>query len=612
LLALLNGRIYRAAMVPVLAALAVAALSLANRPGALSSTLAPDAFDGTWTMQELHALGREFPRRAAGSTADDRLASSLARTLESMGGAAGGGFRVRLSRASAQTVDGERTLTTVVAERPGTTNESPIVLMAHRDAQGTGAAAALSGTAVLMELARVLANQQTNRTIVLVSTSGGSGGDGGAAAFATLAQSARVPWAATPEAAAGRSVDAAIVLGDLASANGRSADVIPYSSGLGSAPVQLVETAASAIGQQTGVRASSPGFVDQLAHLAVPLSVGEQGPLNAEGLPAVLIQASGERGPSSSAPVSAARLEALGSAVLTTVGALDGAPDVPGAPQAGLVLSHKVVPGWAVRLVVGALLLPALLVVIDALARVRRRREPVGRWILFTLACGLPFFACGLLVALMGALALAPSTAEAVPAGAIHLGGGSWATLALALVALLAGLACWPRLVRALGVERGPLPAAGGVAFLLVFDAAAVVTWLVNPFAALLMVPAAHIWLLIAAPELRPRHGWLGIGLVLLGVCAPVLVTLYYAGQLGGGLESLWTGILLVAGGHIGPGTLLLWSVSLGCVAVAAFAALSGRRVALPLEAPVAITIRGPLGYAGPGSLGGTESALRR
>jgi hypothetical protein len=25
-----------------------------------------------------------------------------------------------------------------------------------------------------------------------------------------------------------------------------------------------------------------------------------------------------------------------------------------------------------------------------------------------------------------------------------------------------------------------------------------------------------------------------------------------------------------------------------------------------------AVTIRGPLGYAGPGSLGGTESALRR
>jgi len=166
--------------------------------------------------------------------------------------------------------------------------------------------------------------------------------------------------------------------------------------------------------------------------------------------------------------------------------------------------------------------------------------------------------------------------------------------------------------VRALGVARGPLPGAGGVGFMLVFDAAALVTWVVNPFAALLMVPAAHLWLLLAAPELRPRRGWLGMGIVLLGVCAPALVTLYYANQFGGGLASLWTLVLLVAGGHIGPGTLLLWSVSLGCVALATLAALSGRRAPHPREAPVAITIRGPLGYAGPGSLGGTESALRR
>jgi hypothetical protein len=33
---------------------------------------------------------------------------------------------------------------------------------------------------------------------------------------------------------------------------------------------------------------------------------------------------------------------------------------------------------------------------------------------------------------------------------------------------------------------------------------------------------------------------------------------------------------------------------------------------ALEPDEPLEITIRGPLGYAGPGSLGGTESALRR
>ena len=199
-----------------------------------------------------------------------------------------------------------------------------------------------------------------------------------------------------------------------------------------------------------------------------------------------------------------------------------------------------------------------------------------------------------------------------MPGAAIHVTAAAWLTLALSLLALLAAVVLFPRIVRALRIPRGPLPAAGGIAFMLVLDVAAVLTWVANPFAALLMVPAVHLWLIVAAPELRPRRGWVGMGIVLLGVCAPALVMLYYANQFGGGFASLWTVMLLVAGGHIGPGTLLLWSVSLGCVAVAALAALSGRRAPHPREAPAAISIRGPLSYAGPGSLGGTESALRR
>jgi hypothetical protein len=224
----------------------------------------------------------------------------------------------------------------------------------------------------------------------------------------------------------------------------------------------------------------------------------------------------------------------------------------------------------------------------------------------------LPFLAGGLLVALMGALGLSPATAEPVPGATVHASAAAWITLVLGVLAVLATLLAWPRLVRTLGLPRGPLPAAGGIAFMLVLDAAAVLTWIANPFAALLIVPAAHLWLLLAAPELRPRRGWLGLGVVLLGVCAPVLVTVYYAGQFGGGPASVWTVMLLVAGGNIGPGALLLWSVLLGCVPVATFAALSARRAPQARDAPAAITIRGPLGYAGPGSLGGTESALRR
>jgi hypothetical protein len=69
-----------------------------------------------------------------------------------------------------------------------------------------------------------------------------------------------------------------------------------------------------------------------------------------------------------------------------------------------------------------------------------------------------------------------------------------------------------------------------------------------------------------------------------------------------------------VAGGHVGIGSAVLWSIGFGCAAAAlSVAAVAppdplGPRPAEPME----ITIRGPMSYAGPGSLGGTESALRR
>jgi hypothetical protein len=67
----------------------------------------------------------------------------------------------------------------------------------------------------------------------------------------------------------------------------------------------------------------------------------------------------------------------------------------------------------------------------------------------------------------------------------------------------------------------------------------------------------------------------------------------------------------MVAGGHIGVLAALEWSVALGCaLSVGTIAGWTVRRAQQLEEAPV--TVRGPVTYAGPGSLGGTESALRR
>ncbi|HWW91156.1 MAG TPA: M28 family peptidase [Solirubrobacteraceae bacterium] len=596
---MLNGRLYRAALVPVVFALAIAAFSLTSRPRPLTATLAPDAFQGSTTLAELKSLAAAYPERRPGSTGDEQLAGRIAHDLEGLGGTAGGGFSVQRSRFSGQTIDGERTLTTVVAQRPGSTSATPIVILAHRDAAAPGSQAELSGTAALLELAHVFAARETRRTIILVSTSGGSGGAAGAAAFAA---GLHVP------------VDAAIVLGDLAGTHLARPFVLPFSDGYGSAPLQLQRTLSDALTREAGTNPGAPSTLGQLAHLTFPLTVGEQGPLDAAGIPAVLMQVSGERGPSAREPVSLERLEGSGRAVLSTVDALDAAPDISSTMETGVQLQRKTLPAWALELILATLLLGPLFVAVDGLARMRRRRAPVGRWVLWTLSCALPFFACALFAYLLGRLAvLAAAPPAPAPPGALPLDGSAAAALiAVALVFVLAWVE-WRTLVGRLGWGSRPDPEVAGLSILLVLLGVSLLAWALDPFAALLFVPAVHLWLLLAEPELRPRP--LGsLALVGLGLAPVLLLVVFYARALGlGPGEVAWMAVLIVAGGHVGLAGALLWSAALGCAAAVVMLCLT--RTAAPpgpSSDDFEITIRGPRSYAGPGSLGGTESALRR
>jgi Peptidase family M28 len=608
-----TGRLYRMAFVPFLFALAIAAFSLSASRGALTSTLAPDAFEGAPAFAELKSMAARFPQRRPGSPGDQALAGHVARVLEGLGGTAGGGFSVHRFNFSAQTIDGERSLTNVIAQRAGSTSAAPILLVAHRDAAARGAQAELSGTAALLELARVFSTRETKRTIILASTSGGSGGDAGASELASEI---------------GGPFDAAIVLGDVASTHESRPFVVPFSDGLGSAPLQLQRTVGAAITQELGTNPGSPSVLGQLAHLMLPLAVGEQAVLNASGLPAVLVQVSGEEGPptpptpptgSSGRGVSAEHLEGFGRAVLSSVDALDTAPTVSPAMQTGLLLTHKAMPMWVLRLLVITLLLPPLLLAVDGLARVRRRREPIGRWILWTLSCALPFFSCALLayvlgwLGVLGAAPSAPVLPSALPFGATAATAVGAVVLTFALAWLL-----WGMLVRRIGWGVRPEPEVAGLSMLLVAVAVALLAWVSDPLTALLAVPALHLWLVIASPELRAsgeRSRRVGaLALVALGVLPLVLLIAFYAHQLGMGVGAVaWMGVLLLAGGYVGLGAAILWSVAFGCAAAAVMLAVRSVPGApdVPPGARVEVTIRGPMSYAGPGSLGGTESALR-
>jgi hypothetical protein len=154
----------------------------------------------------------------------------------------------------------------------------------------------------------------------------------------------------------------------------------------------------------------------------------------------------------------------------------------------------------------------------------------------------------------------------------------------------------------------------GAAAAILISSCAlALVVWGANPFAALLLVPALHLWMVALAPEpaIRPV---VRIVLLALGLAPPALLVAYYAISLGFGPIGLaWTGVLMVVGGQIGIPTAILLCLLMGCAVSAVVNALATARAQVrvpPTSAP--ITVRGPVTYAGPGSLGGTASALSR
>jgi hypothetical protein len=78
-------------------------------------------------------------------------------------------------------------------------------------------------------------------------------------------------------------------------------------------------------------------------------------------------------------------------------------------------------------------------------------------------------------------------------------------------------------------------------------------------------------------------------------------------------LEGLWYLFLLVTSGDVGILGTLLGCLVLGVLAsLAAILVARARKPRPELKEPERPPVYGPGGYAGPGALGGTESALRR
>ena len=311
------------------------------------------------------------------------------------------------------------------------------------------------------------------------------------------------------------------------------------------------------------------------------------------------------------APVSAERLTALGRAALRSIGALDGGDDLPGS-EPYMLLERKVLPAWPVRLLAIAL----------HAARAARRgrrvraRAPPPRARRHVAGAGsalsvLPFVLAALLAIGLFRTGLIEAAPDAPVAGlASAPNAAALASVAVAgaarVVRAAAAAAAAARRRRGTSAAGAPRPRSCSCC-----ASATLVVWIAQPVREPAADPgAAPVAARDGARDAPAPAGRAGC-CAALGLLPPLLVAYAYARQFGlDPLELAWMVALLVAGGG---------ALAAGGARLERRARLHrGRARRRPARerrragAAAPITVRGPKTYAGPGSLGGTESALRR
>jgi hypothetical protein len=570
-------RIYRAAFIPAAIAAIVAMFSLESRPPAVPQGLAADVlFDGRVALTTARRLVAEHPDRRAGKPGGLSSAQWVGDQLTQQG------FDTTLQRFTA---DG-RALANVVARRPGASPRE-IVVVVPRDARSVpDAGGSAVDTASLVELARALEGRATRKTLVLASIDGSDVGGAGARALAD-------------ELAAPGTVETVLVLSSLGAAKSRGPLLVPWSASERRTGLRLQRTAGDSVRQELESGAGrGPGGLGQFTRLAFPVALGDQAPFLEAGYDSIRITGSGELPAEPGAVPDPDRLGSLGRAALRVVSAYDVAGPVEESPTAFLVVTRSVLPGWAIALLAGTLIIPALVALIDAFARVRRRREPVLPWLRWALAGAIPLLLALAAAELLVLVGQAPdSPAAPLPPDDFPFDGA--AAVSVGLCALVA-IAAWFLLRPLLGGRRDRAVAGGApgaaVAGLLVLLVATAACWIVNPFAALFLLPALHLWLL-ATSTAEPLPRPVAVVLFVVGLLPVVWIVVSAMLRLSlDPLEALWYMLLLTTGHHVGLFTAVL--LALWCAGAAAvISVLLGRRPA-PRERSSPSGLFGPAGYS--------------
>jgi len=573
-----NARLYRGTWLLVGLPLLLLAFSVA-RPPSLQAPNLPPAFDGAAAASLAHDLASSYPDRRPGTSGANGAAAWFRQQLEPYG------FDIRPERFAA-TINGRRTtLVNLIAEKAGLSPREEIVVMAHRDDSGigTGLNDNASGTAALVELARSYAPTAAAQRITLpyslvfLSTDGAVDGARGAAHFAAEQQSHM-------------NILAVINL-DSIGGKGRQRLVFGANTARSPAP-GLVETMRAALAQEAGGDPSRPSGLQQLLGLAFPFNPYEQAPFVSRGIPAITVTTAGARPPESTRRA-AERLDVLhvgliGLAAQDTVDAMEKGVSLAQGPTSYVFLGQRLVRGWAIEIVLVAMLLPFLAAAVDLFARCRRRRISIAP-ALRSYRSRLGFWVwIGGLFLVFGALGFWGSRHGRTPS----LDDVTWPGSALIALVLLAG-AGWI-VARTRLLPRRPIRPeerlAGHSGALLALGVVGLLVAATNPFALVFLLPSLHAWLWL--PQVQTRHPVARASVFLGGFVGPGLLIWSFATHYGLGWDAPWYLAKLFA---VGYAPLPLFVIGLGWLAVAGqFAALAAGRYA-PYPAPHERPRRGPL-----------------
>jgi hypothetical protein len=527
-------RIYRQAFAPALVAVVVVLFSLQGRPDPLPTVVASAEFDQDAAVKIDRQIVDAAPTRTPGSDGDRAIADMVEKRFMSVGE----------GQVAQQTFDGSFDgknvqLRNLILTLPGESPRSVVLLAARDSASGPGAASSAAATATLLELVDKLRNARHTKTLVFVSTDGGSDGAAGAREFAEHFTQRDL-------------IDGAVVLWQPGSATPREPSLLDASDGSQSPSAQLVRTAQQTLSEQTGRRPQLEGLFGELARLALPSGLGEQAVLIANGIDAVGLSSAGERplpvADDQPNDLSAATLGDLGRTALILVATLDGSSGPPEhGPAAYLSLAGSLVPGWALAVLALTLVFPAALASLDSLRQASLRRARVGWALAWSASRALPLLAALLLLYLLALTGIVAKPAFPFDPNRFRVGVGPLVAMLFLATAILAGYYA----IRGWRVPAGlpsdvALPALGLVAAF-----AVLVAWLANPYLALLLVPVAHVWLLDA------RRGgalpWpLALGAGALSLVPLAAAVVHVAGSLDLGSTAPWQLLLMVGDGQIG------------------------------------------------------------